>query len=97
MVMRPADANEVAEAWRYIMNCKDHPVALILSRQPLPTFDRAKYASAEGVQKGAYMLADSDGAPDVILMGTGSEVQLCVAAHEQLSAEGIKSRVVSMP
>jgi transketolase len=97
LVMRPADANEVAEAWRYIMKCKDHPVALILSRQPLPTFDRARYASAEGVQRGAYVLADSDAAPDVILMGTGSEVQLCVAAHEQLTAEGIKSRVVSMP
>ncbi len=97
LVMRPGDANEVAEAWRYIMKCKDHPVALILSRQPLPTFDRAKYASAEGVQRGAYILADSDGTPDVILMGTGSEVQLCVAAHEQLGAEGIKSRVVSMP
>ncbi|HET8675671.1 MAG TPA: transketolase, partial [Blastocatellia bacterium] len=97
LVMRPADANEVAEAWRYIMKCKDHPVALILSRQPLPTFDRARYASAEGVQRGAYVLADSDTAPDVILMGTGSEVQLCVAAHEQLTAEGIKSRVVSMP
>jgi transketolase len=79
------------------MKCKDHPVALILSRQPLPTFDRARYASAEGVQRGAYVLADSDAAPDVILMGTGSEVQLCVAAHEQLTAEGIKSRVVSMP
>ena len=96
LVMRPADANEVAESWRYIMNCKDHPVALILSRQPLPTVDRAKYASAEGVHKGAYILADSEGTPDVILMGTGSEVQLCVAAHEQLTAEGIKSRVVSM-
>ena len=96
LVMRPADGNEVAEAWRYIMNCKDHPVALILSRQPLPTVDRTKYASAEGVHKGAYILADSEGTPDVILMGTGSEVQLCVAAHEQLTAEGIKSRVVSM-
>ncbi len=96
LVMRPADANEVAESWRFIMNCKDHPVALILSRQPLPTVDREKYASAEGVHKGAYILADSEGAPDVILMGTGSEVQLCVAAHEQLTAEGIKSRVVSM-
>jgi transketolase len=97
LVMRPADANEVAEAWRFIMNCKDHPVALILSRQPLPTVDRAKYASAEGVHKGAYILADSEGTPDVILMGTGSELQLCVAAHEQLKGEGINSRVVSMP
>lgn len=97
LVMRPADANEVAEAWRYIMNCKDHPVALILSRQPLPTVDRDKYASAAGVHKGAYVVADADPAPDVVLMSTGSELQLCIAAHEQLTAEGIKSRVVSMP
>lgn len=97
LVMRPADANEVAEAWRYIMNCKDHPIALILSRQPLPTVDRDKYASAAGVHKGAYVVADADPAPDVVLMSTGSELQLCIAAHEQLTAEGIKSRVVSMP
>jgi len=96
-VMRPADANEVAEAWRLIMTTKDQPYALILSRQPLPTFDRTKYASAEGTKQGAYILADSDGTPDVILMGTGSEVQLCVGAYEQLKAEGIKARVVSMP
>jgi transketolase len=87
----------VAEAWRFIMQSKHHPVALILSRQPLPTFDRAKYAPADGLHKGAYVMADSDGSPEVILMGTGSEVQLCVAAHEQLKSEGIKSRVVSMP
>ncbi|HXG90844.1 MAG TPA: transketolase [Blastocatellia bacterium] len=97
LVIRPADANEVTESWRFIMRCEDHPVALILSRQPLPTFDRAKYASAEGVQRGAYILADSDGQPDVILMGTGSEVQLCVGAYEQLKSEGVKARVVSMP
>ncbi|MGA9769522.1 MAG: transketolase [Blastocatellia bacterium] len=96
-VIRPADANEVAEAWRIIMTSQDRPVALILSRQPLPTVDRTKYASAEGTKQGAYILADSDGTPDVILMGTGSEVQLCVAAYEQLKAEGIKARVVSMP
>jgi transketolase len=96
-VIRPADANEVAEAWRVIMTGHERPVALILSRQPLPTFDRTRYASAAGLHKGAYVLADSDGAPDVILMGTGSEVHLCVEAHEQLKAEGIKSRVVSMP
>ncbi len=96
-VMRPADANEVAEAWRLIMTTKDQPYALILSRQPLPTVDRTKYASAEGARKGAYILADSDGTPDVILMGTGSEVQLCVGAYEQLKAEGVKARVVSMP
>ncbi len=96
-VIRPADANEVAEAWRVIMTSHERPVALILSRQPLPTYDRTKYASAAGLHKGAYILADSDGTPDVILMGTGSEVHLCVEAHEQLKAEGIKSRVVSMP
>ncbi len=96
-VIRPADANEVAEAWRVIMASHERPVALILSRQPLPIYDRKKYASASGLHKGAYILADSEGTPDVILMGTGSEVHLCVEAHEQLKAEGIKSRVVSMP
>jgi transketolase len=96
-VMRPADANEVAEAWRVIMTSHDRPVALILSRQPLPTFDRTKYAAASGLSNGAYIFADSDGTPDVILMATGSEVQLCVAAYEQLKSEGIKARVVSMP
>src|SRR5262249_58876528 len=73
------------------------PVALILSRQALPTVDRSTYASATGVKQGAYVLADADGTPDVILMATGSEVQWCVAAHEQLQADGIKARVVSMP
>ncbi len=96
-VMRPADANEVAEAYRVIMTSHERPVALILSRQPLPIYDRTKYAPASGLQKGAYVLADSEGTPDVILMATGSEVQLCVGAHEQLTAAGIKSRVVSMP
>ena len=102
-VLRPADANEVAEAWKVAMEIHKYtkseraPVALILSRQALPTFDRTTYASAEGVKKGAYVLADSEGVPDVILMGTGSEVQWCVAAHEQLKGEGINSRVVSMP
>ena len=96
-VIRPADANEVAEAWRVMMTSKHHPTALILSRQPLPTVDRSKYAAASGLRQGAYVLADSDGVPEVIFMGTGSELQLCVAAHEQLTAEGIKSRVVSMP
>ncbi|HZM90899.1 MAG TPA: transketolase [Blastocatellia bacterium] len=96
-VIRPADGNEVAEAWRVMMTSSHHPVALILSRQPLPTVDRSKYAAASGLRQGGYVLADSDGPPDVIFMGTGSEVQLCVAAHEQLTAEGIKSRVVSMP
>ena len=97
LVIRPADANEVAEAWRVMMTSEHHPVALILSRQPLPTVDRSKYSAAAGLRRGAYVLADSDGAPEVIFMGTGSELQLCVAAHEQLASEGIKSRVVSMP
>jgi len=97
LVIRPADGNEVAEAWRIMITSKHHPVALILSRQPLPTLDRSKYAAAAGLRQGAYVLADSDGAPEVIFMGTGSELQLCVAAHERLTAEGIKSRVVSMP
>jgi transketolase len=97
LVIRPGDANEVAEAWRVMMSSTHHPTALILSRQPLPTFDRTKYAAASGLKEGGYVLADSDGSPEVILMGTGSELQLCVSAHEQLKAEGIKSRVVSMP
>src|SRR5262249_20152782 len=80
LVIRPADANEVAEAWRVRMGSTDHPIALILSRQPLPTLDRSKYGPAAGLKQGAYVLADSDGTPEVILMGTGSEVQLCVAA-----------------
>ena len=96
-VIRPADANEVTEAWRIIMGEHEEPVALVLSRQALPTFDRARYASAEGVRYGAYALADCIGTPDVILMGTGSEVQLCVGAYEKLTAEGIRCRVLSMP
>lgn len=96
--LRPADANEVIEAWRVIMQLRHEPVALILSRQNLPTFDREKYASASGVARGAYVLADAPGGkPDVILIGTGSEVQLCLAAYEQLSATGTQVRVVSMP
>ena len=97
LVFRPADANEVAETWRYIMQLKNEPVALALSRQAMPTFDRTKYGSAAGVAKGAYVLADSVGTPDVILIGTGSEVQLCVGAYEKLTADGVKVRVVSMP
>jgi transketolase len=96
-VIRPADANEVSMMWKHIMELKDRPTALILSRQALPTFDRTKYASAEGALRGAYVLADCKGTPGVILIGTGSEVQLCLGAHEQLQKEGIKSRVVSMP
>jgi transketolase len=97
VVIRPADANETAEAWRVAMEAKEQPVALVLTRQAVPTFDRTKYASAEGLRHGAYVLADSDGRVEVILMATGSEVQLCVQAHEQLTSEGIRSRVVSMP
>ncbi|MCC0807289.1 transketolase [Methylobacterium sp. W2] len=97
ITLRPADANEVAEAYRVIMNLKDQPAVLALSRQPLPTLDRSAFASAAGTAKGAYVLADSEGTPDVILIGTGSEVQLCVSAYEALKAEGIKARVVSMP
>ena len=97
LLFRPADANEVAEAWRCIMPLKTVPVALVLTRQAVPTFDRSKYASAAGLAKGAYIMADSGGTPDIILMGTGSEVQLCVGAYERLTAEGVKARVVSMP
>jgi transketolase len=99
-MLRPADANEVTEAWKLIMQLTNHPAALALTRQAIPTFDRSKYASAAGVAKGAYVLADARPAgadPELILMGTGSEVQLCVAAYEQLSAEGRRVRVVSMP
>ncbi len=98
IVFRPADANEVVEAYRVIMGLRHEPAVLALSRQPLPTLDRTKYASASGVAKGAYILADAPGGkPDVILIATGSEVVLAVQAHEQLIAAGIKSRVVSMP
>ena len=97
-VLRPGDANEIAEAWRLIMEFRHQPVCLILSRQNMPTLDRTKYAPASGLAKGAYVLADAlDGEPEVILIGTGSEVSLCVDAYEKLTAEGIKTRVVSMP
>ena len=98
IVLRPADANEVAEAWKVIMKLHRQPVALILTRQALPTIDRGKYAAASGVARGAYVLADApDGRPDVLLLASGSEVALCLPAHEQLRAQGIKARVVSMP
>src|SRR5260370_32074589 len=98
IVLRPGDANEVTEAWKIIMGLRHQPVALVLTRQALPTLDRTKYAAASGVAKGAYVLADAPGgAADVILIGTGSEVALCVDAYEKLQAEGIKDRVVSMP
>jgi transketolase len=97
-VLRPADANEVTEAWRVIAQLKHSPVCLCLTRQALPTFDRTKYAPASGVAKGGYVLADAaSGKPDVILIGTGSEVSLCMAAYEKLTAEGVKARVVSLP
>jgi transketolase len=98
IVLRPGDANEIAEAWRLIMEFRHQPVCLILSRQNMPTLDRTKYAPAAGLVRGAYVLADAiDGEPEVILIGTGSEVSLCVDAYEKLTAEGIKTRVVSMP
>jgi len=98
LVLRPGDANEVVEAYKIIMQHQHGPVSLVLTRQALPTFDRSKYAPASGVAKGAYVLADAPGGkPDVILMASGSEVQLCVAAHDKLTAEGCKARVVSMP
>jgi len=98
IVLRPGDANEIVEAWKVIMQLRHKPVVLILTRQAMPTLDRTKYASAAGLAKGAYILADApDGRPDVLLLATGSEVALCVQAHEQLAVEGIKSRVVSMP
>jgi transketolase len=98
ITIRPADANEVLEAWKLIMTLKKEPVALVLTRQALPTFDRTKYAPAAGVARGAYILADAEGGkPQVILMATGSEVYLCMEAYEKLKAEGIRARVVSMP
>ena len=98
VVFRPADANEVVEAYRYIMQLRHQPAAIALSRQPLPTFDRRKYASAAGAARGAYVMADAPGGPpEIILIASGSEVSLVVAAHETLTAQGIRSRVVSMP
>jgi len=98
IVLRPADANEVVEAWRVIMELHHEPTALVLTRQALPTLDRSRYAPASGLAKGAYVLADAeDGEPEVLLLGTGSEVHLCVDAYEQLKSEGVKARVVSMP
>lgn len=97
-VIRPADANEVVEAWRVIMQMHHEPAILILSRQALPTIDRSLYAPASGVAQGAYILADADGGkPEVLLLATGSEVALCLQAYEQLKKEGIRVRVVSMP
>ena len=98
VVLRPADANEVVEAYRYILQLRHRPAAIALSRQPLPTFDRSKYASAAGVARGAYVMTDAaDGTPEIILIASGSEVALVVEAHETLTAQGIRCRVVSMP
>ena len=98
LVFRPADANEVVEMWRIVTALRHEPAALILSRQALPTFDRARFAPASGVARGAYVLAEAEGGkPDVILLATGSEVQLVLAAREELHADGINARVVSMP
>ena len=98
VTLRPADANEVVEAWRIIIGLKDRPTCLVLSRQPLPTFDRKRYASASGVARGAYVMADAErGKPTVILIGTGSEVALCAEVYETLKQDGVPARVVSMP
>ena len=98
ITLRPADANEVVEAWRVIVPLRHEPVALVLSRQELPTLDRMKYAGASGLAKGGYVLADADdGGAEVILLASGSEVSLCIDAYERLKSEGIRSRVVSMP
>src|SRR4051795_13250610 len=96
-LIRPCDANEVAEAWRVMMGQKHQATALVLSRQNVPVLDRSRYASAEGLQRGGYVLADSDGEPEVILIATGSEVSLAVDAHEELRSEGVRARVVSLP
>ena len=98
VTLRPADANEVVEAWRVVMALQNQPAHLVLSRQALPTLDRTRYANARGVARGAYVLADADnGQPEVLLLASGSEVALCIAAFEQLKREGVKARVVSMP
>jgi transketolase len=98
IVLRPGDANEVAEGWRLTIQLKHNPVVFVLSRQNMPTLDRSRYASAEGVRRGAYVLADTDGGdPEVILLATGTEVSLAVAAYEELTAAGVRARVVSMP
>jgi transketolase len=98
ITIRPGDANEVVEAYRYIMQLRHEPAVLALSRQPLPTLDRTKYAPASGLARGAYVLSDAPGGnPEVIFIASGSEVSLAVQAHEKLISEGIRSRVVSMP
>ncbi len=96
-VIRPCDANEVAVAWRHVMRLTDRPALMALTRQTVPTLDRSRYASADGLLQGGYVLSDCDGTPDVILIGTGSEVQHCLEATERLAGDGIDARVVSMP
>lgn len=98
VVLRPGDANEVVESYRYVLQLRHQPAAIALSRQPLPTFDRRKYASANGVARGAYVMADANGGtPEIILIASGSEVALAVDAHEALGSQGVRSRLVSMP
>src|SRR5437870_1118734 len=98
IVIRPADANEVTEAWKVILQLHHAPAVLVLCRQSVPTIDRAKYGPAAGLTRGAYVLTDTSGTdPEVILIGTGSEVALCLQAYEQLTKEGVRARVVSMP
>jgi transketolase len=98
IVLRPGDANEVAETWKAVMKMKHHPVCIVLTRQAVPTLDRTKYASAAGVARGAYVLADAEGGkPQVLILATGSEVPLAVEAYERLKKEGVRARVVSMP
>jgi len=97
-LIRPGDANEVVEAYRYVMQLRHRPAMLVLSRQALPTLDRNKYAAASGVARGAYVIADAPGGdPEIILIATGSELSLAIDSHEKLVSEGIRSRVVSMP
>jgi len=98
VLLRPSDANEVVEAYRYVVQLRHKPAALVLSRQALPTFDRSRYAPADGVRRGAYVMAEArGGVPEIILIASGSEVALAVEAHETLTARGVRSRVVSMP
>jgi transketolase len=97
VVLRPADANETVEAWRVALEHHAGPVALLLTRQKLPVLDRSTLAPAEGVRRGAYVLADSQGTPDVILIGSGSEVEVALEARQQLAEQGVRARVVSMP
>jgi transketolase len=96
-VVRPGDANETAVAWRTILGNADRPAGLALSRQAMPTLDRSVFASADGVARGGYVLKDTDGTPDVIVIGTGSELHLAVEAAERLEQQGVRARVVSMP